>query len=89
MRWRKIKQNLMQKGETICSSGGRFQIPSYNLSQVCSIFGALTIDVIAKSAFGIDVDAQNDRDCLFYRYAREIFDFRYGDPRMLLIGNDY
>jgi hypothetical protein len=50
------------------------------------IFGALTVDVIAKSAFGIDYNVQNNHNCQFYRAAREIFDFRFGDPRMFLSG---
>ena len=52
-------------------------------SRIC---GGLTMDVIAKSAFAIDIDAQRDHNSPFMKYANEFFDFRISDKRVIFLG---
>uniref|UniRef100_A0A914WYQ7 Uncharacterized protein n=1 Tax=Plectus sambesii TaxID=2011161 RepID=A0A914WYQ7_9BILA len=43
------------------------------------------MDVIAKSAFGIDVDAQRDNSSPFIKYAKEIFSITITNPKLLVV----
>ncbi|XP_064612066.1 cytochrome P450 3A24-like [Liolophura sinensis] len=47
--------------------------------------GAYTMEVIASTAFGMDLDAQNTEDDPFVKYARKFFEFSILDPMFLLV----
>lgn len=47
--------------------------------------GAYTMEVIASTAFGIDLDPQNTEDELFVKHAKKFFEFSVLDPMFLLV----
>ncbi|MFH4980904.1 hypothetical protein AB6A40_007613 [Gnathostoma spinigerum] len=47
------------------------------------IMGNLTMDVIAKSAFGIDLSLQNDHGTQFMEAAKRLFNFSFVNPKMI------
>uniref|UniRef100_A0A914XGE2 Uncharacterized protein n=1 Tax=Plectus sambesii TaxID=2011161 RepID=A0A914XGE2_9BILA len=49
-----------------------------------SVCGGFSMDVIAKSAFAIDVDAQHDELSPFIKFAKEIFGIKMTDPKAML-----
>uniref|UniRef100_A0A914WXD4 Uncharacterized protein n=1 Tax=Plectus sambesii TaxID=2011161 RepID=A0A914WXD4_9BILA len=53
-----------------------------DLKEIC---GGFAMDVIAKSAFGIDVDAQRDNSSPFIKYAKEIFSITITNPKLLVV----
>ena len=50
-----------------------------------SIMGAFTMDVIASSAFGLDIDSQKDPDNLFISYGKKLFAFQFTSPWFLIM----
>ena len=42
----------------------------------CSSMGAFTMDVIASSAFGLEIDSLNEPNNPFIFYAKKVFDFK-------------
>ncbi|KAL5022796.1 hypothetical protein ScPMuIL_001951 [Solemya velum] len=48
------------------------------------IFGAYTMDIIASTAFGIEVDSQSNPDDQFVKNAREAMDFSMTNPMLIL-----
>ena len=50
----------------------------------CSYCGAYTMDVIASTAFGIEIDSHNDPKNQFVQNCKEIFKFSFGSPRILI-----
>ncbi|VDI83243.1 Hypothetical predicted protein [Mytilus galloprovincialis] len=52
---------------------------------VCKYCGSFSMDVIASTAFGIDVDAQNDPDNAFIKNAKKAFSSGFKNPMVLLI----
>uniref|UniRef100_A0A914WYR2 Uncharacterized protein n=1 Tax=Plectus sambesii TaxID=2011161 RepID=A0A914WYR2_9BILA len=53
-----------------------------DLKEVC---GGFAMDVIAKSAFGMDVDAQRDSSTPFIKHAKEIFNIRLTNPKLIFV----
>ena len=52
---------------------------------VFSIMGAFTMDVIASSAFGLDIDSQKDPDNLFISYGKKLFAVQLTSPWILIM----
>ena len=50
------------------------------------LFGAYTMDAIAKCGFGLDVDSQQNKDDPFVRNAKKAFDFGLFKPAFILVG---
>ena len=48
------------------------------------IMGAFTMDVIASTAFGLDIDSQNDPNNKFVTLAKKANSFSFKDPRAIL-----
>jgi len=44
------------------------------------------MDVIASTAFGIEIDSHNDPKNQFVQHCKEIFKFSFASPRFILFG---
>ena len=55
----------------------------------CSYCGAYTMDVIASTAFGIEVDSHNDPNNQFVQNGKEIFKFSFASARILIMCKCY
>jgi len=55
----------------------------------CSYCGAYTMDVIASTAFGIEIDSHNDPKNQFVQNSKEIFEFRLASPRVMILCTCY
>lgn len=49
-----------------------------------SVFGAYTLDVIASTGFGVDIDSQKNPDSEFVKNAQKFFNITF-NPLLLLI----
>ncbi|VDI83248.1 cytochrome P450, family 3, subfamily A [Mytilus galloprovincialis] len=52
---------------------------------VCKYCGSFSMDVIASTAFGMDVDAQNDPDNAFIKNAKKAFSSGLKNPMLLFV----
>ncbi|CAK9302603.1 unnamed protein product [Gordionus sp. m RMFG-2023] len=50
------------------------------------IFGCYTMDVIASTAFGLDLDSHKENNHAFVRNAKKVFDFEITRPILAVIG---
>ena len=49
------------------------------------VFGALTLDIVCSSSFGIESDSQRNPDDPFMKTAREVFNFNVGKSPLFMI----
>ena len=54
-----------------------------------SYTGAFTLDVIASTAFGMELDSQNDSNNPFITHAKKLFAIKLTDPLVLAIRKFY
>ena len=52
----------------------------------CSLYGAFTMDVIARCGFGLKLDSQKNKDDPFVKNAKKLFNFSTTDPVTILTG---
>ncbi|VDM24273.1 unnamed protein product [Toxocara canis] len=50
-----------------------------------AFFGHFSMDVIAQSAFGVDLSTQRDHDSKFVYYAKKMFELKFVDYRIMLL----
>ena len=54
------------------------------LTYYSRVFGAYTMDVIASTMFGLDIDSQNGPDNPFVRHAKSAFNVGLSNPFLIL-----
>ncbi len=52
----------------------------------CRLYGAFTMDVIARCGFGLKLDSQKNKDDPFVKNAKKLFNFSTTSPIAILAG---
>ncbi|KAK2160067.1 hypothetical protein LSH36_141g09037 [Paralvinella palmiformis] len=68
--------HLTSNLEEVAKSGDVFECKEYA--------GAFTMDVIASTCFNIDVNSKNDRNNIFVRMTKRLFNFSIFNPKLII-----